>query len=276
MKFLVLSDIHDKWTYLDEMIRLAQSLDGVIFLGDLMSFRKIVPLSMENFTLLYDAANWMVAVPGNGPLPEVVNFLTSLGVNIHGDSVVFDDIGFFGVGGVSDPIELILGLREYFIRDCPKPIELNEKSIETLNIFGIYIRDGKFEVEEWDAKHIRDIEKYHSPFEHSEHEIYDFLAKGYKGITHQPLRILISHIPPYEPGLNSILPEGVSTGSKSIAHFIRTFIPSYSLSGHYHIHYEFDIDRVPCAILPAVVDDCYSIFSIDTTSKTMQIKVNKF
>ncbi|MCK4568613.1 MAG: metallophosphoesterase, partial [Candidatus Thorarchaeota archaeon] len=36
MKLLVLTDIHNCWTHLEEMISFADELDGVVFLGDLI------------------------------------------------------------------------------------------------------------------------------------------------------------------------------------------------------------------------------------------------
>jgi len=276
MKFLVLADIHDTWTYYDKMVELAESTDGVVFLGDLMILKKVSSLSLEKFELLRDAANWMVAVPGNGPLPEVVEFLTNLRINIHGSSSRIEDIGFFGVGGVSNSVDLILELRRYFIQEKPKPIELAPRSLETLAFFGIHLRDGAFEVDEWNSKKIKEMEALRSPFEHTEDEIFSLLMKGYQEIAKLDIRILISHIPPYVDGLNSKLPEGISTGSRAITRFLRTQDVSYVLSGHYHLYHEFMIDSVPCVVVPAVVDGYYSILSVNPTSGAIDVTVNKF
>ena len=256
-------------------MQLAGTYDGVIFLGDLMMYREISSVSLENFTRLREATNWMAAIPGNGPLPEVVDFLSTLGVNIHGSSAYLDDIGFFGVGGVTDSVNLILDLRRFFFEERPKPIPLAAKSLETLAYFGIHLQDGAFEVDEWDNSKVKEMEKLRGPFEHTEVEIYNFLEAGYEGIASRNLHILLSHIPPYEEGLNSILPEGVSTGSKAITRFIHTHNVSCALSGHYHIHHEFNINGIPCIVFPAVVDDDYSILSVDSKGKII-INVNKF
>ena len=47
MDVLVLADIHDTWTYLNKMLGLAKEMDGVIFLGDLMKFRKFTQESID-------------------------------------------------------------------------------------------------------------------------------------------------------------------------------------------------------------------------------------
>lgn len=276
MKFFVISDIHDNWKHLREMQQLAKSLDGVIFLGDLSLHKGISSDAFEYLSRIHEAANWMIAVPGNSAFPETLEFLDSLGMNLHGSSTLFDEIGFFGIGGGSDPVELVLDLRRYFIENSPQPIPLDQNSIETLNVFGIDIRNGRFEVKPWTVEQVQDLEKYRGPFDHCEDDIYDILSSGYRGIARLPNRILISHIPPYEPGLNALLPEGVSTGSKSIRRFILTHEISYSLSGHYHRHHEFMIDKVPCANLPAVLDDYYSIFSIDLSANEKYVEVKKF
>lgn len=276
MKFLVISDIHDNWKHLREMEQLAKSLDGVIFLGDLSLHMRISQHAFKNLSRIHEASNWMIALPGNSGTPKELEYLDILGINLHGASARFDDIGFFGIGGGSDPVELVLGLRRYFIEESPTPIELDPKSIETLNVFGIDIQNGKFEVEPWTAEQVQDLEKYHGPFDHSENEILDILSAGYRGIAQLPDHILLSHIPPYEPGLNALLPEGVSTGSKSIRRFIETHAVSYCLSGHYHRYREFLIGSVRCTNCPAVLDGFYSIFSIDTSMHEAHVEVKKF
>ena len=276
MKFLVISDIHDNWKHLREMQQLAKSLDGVIFLGDLSLHKGISLNAFENLSRIYEATNWMIALPGNSANPEELEYLDTLGINLHGTSTHLDDIGFFGIGGGSDPVELVLDLRRYFIEKSPTPIELDPKSIETLNVFGIDIRNGRFEVERWTVEQVQDLEKYRGPFDHCENEIFDILSAGYRGIAQLPYHILLSHIPPYEPGLNALLPEGVSTGSKSIRRFIETHAISYSLSGHYHRHHEFLIDSVRCTNCPAVLDGFYSIFSISASIDEAYVEVKKF
>jgi Icc-related predicted phosphoesterase len=276
MEFLVLTDIHDNWTHLDAILDIARDMSGVIFLGDLMQFREVSQESLGNFRKIFDASKWMVAVPGNGAVPEVVDFFNSLGVNVHGISKQIKEIGFFGVGGVTNPVGVVLNLREFFANKQRAAIELDPKSIETLNAFGVFVRNGIFEVEDWSPEKIEEIEKYRSPFEHTEDEVFEILLRGYEAISNLPIRVLLSHVPPYETGLNPLLPEGVSTGSKAITRFILEFRPSLVLSGHFHRDYKFTIGSVPCAILPAVKDDLYSILHFETDSQQIRIETQRF
>ncbi|MBN2228270.1 MAG: metallophosphoesterase [Candidatus Thorarchaeota archaeon] len=276
MDFLVLTDIHDEWTHFEEMFRLTSRMDGAIFLGDLMQFGEVSSESLHNFKKIRETARWMIAVPGNGPLPEVIQYLTNLGINIHGSSEQYEDIGFFGVGGVSDPVTLILELRDYFKNEQPKVIDLHPKSIETLKVFGVLIEDESFVVEDWSENEVRGLDRYHSPFEHTEDEIYQFLSMAYEPIREFPYRVLISHVPPYEFGMNSELPEGISTGSKAITRFIEEKKPSIVLSGHYHRYHEFTINDVLCIVVPAVKDGYYSILHFDSDSGRFSISTQKF
>jgi Icc-related predicted phosphoesterase len=276
MEFLVLTDIHDNWSHLDEILDMAHKVSGVIFLGDLMQTRNLTSESHDNLKKIYDASKWMVAVPGNGAVPDVIDFLNELGINVHGTSKQINEIGFFGVGGVTDPIGVVLNLRDFFRSKRYTAIELDSKSIETLNVFGIFVRNGFFEVEEWAPQQVEEIERYRSPFEHKEAEVFETLLRGHKKIINLPIRVLLSHVPPYELGLNPILPEGVSTGSKAITQFIHEFHPSLVLSGHYHRDYQFTIGSVPCVIVPAVKDRFYSILHFDDDIQQFKITTRMF
>ncbi|MHA1390475.1 MAG: hypothetical protein ACTSR9_18825 [Candidatus Thorarchaeota archaeon] len=98
MDFLVLSDIHHCWVHLEKMISIAGDFDGVIFLGDLLihdSERVVVSEDIRYFSRIYDVAKYMVGVPGNGAIPEIVEYLDDIGVSVHGKSRILADIGFF-------------------------------------------------------------------------------------------------------------------------------------------------------------------------------------
>jgi Icc-related predicted phosphoesterase len=276
MEFLVLSDIHDNWLHLDKILDTARGVSGVIFLGDLMQFRDVSPESRDNFKEIFDASKWMVAVPGNGAVSGTVHFMDSLGINVHGASKQIGEIGFFGVGGVTDPVGVVLNLREFFKTEHPAAIELNPKSMETLSVFGVFVRNGFFEVEDWPPEKIDEMEKYRSPFEHTEDEVFEILLRGHENISDLPVKVLLSHVPPYEPVFNPILPEGASTGSKAITKFILEFHPNLVLSGHYHRDYQFKIGSVPCAIIPAVKDGFYSILHFESDTRQFRIEARNF
>ncbi|MFW9961843.1 MAG: metallophosphoesterase [Candidatus Thorarchaeota archaeon] len=277
MKLLVLSDIHDNWLHLDSILDIAREASGVIFLGDLVQYGgDVSPESLDNFKQICDVSNRMMAVPGNGAEEEVVHLMDALGINVHGASRQIEEIGFFGVGGVTDPVGVVLNLREFFRTERPAAIELDSKSIETLNVFGVSIRNGFFEVEDWPPERINEMEKFRSPFEHTEDEVFEILLRGHETISSSRFRVLLSHVPPYETGLNPVLPEGVSTGSKAITKFILEFHPSLVLSGHYHIEHQFTIGSIPCAVVPAVKDGYYSILDFESKKEKFRIEARRF
>jgi len=279
MDLLVLTDIHDNWTYLEEMITLASELDGVIFLGDLLvhgTLEKHNPIAFRNFSRIHDAARFTVGVPGNSATPDIIQFLNANNFNIHGKSRVLDNVGFFGVGGTPDSVTLILELRDFFQKEILPAIKLHDKALETLSAFGVTIKDDVFVVEDWTETQVRELNQYRGPFDHTEEEIFSILTQGLQSLPECSIRVLLSHIPPYEPVLNPRFPEGVSTGSKGITKFVKEFRPSIVLSGHYHIYHEFDIDEIPCVIFPAATDGFYSILQIDQSSKEFTVKVRTF
>ncbi|TFH00704.1 MAG: hypothetical protein E4H14_19360, partial [Candidatus Thorarchaeota archaeon] len=244
MDFLVLTDIHNRWVHLETMISLAGDLDGVIFLGDLLmqgSEREAVSSAIRSFSKIHEAAKFTVGVPGNGAIPELVKCLDEIGVSVHGKSFILDDIGFFGVGGTPDTVSTVLTLRAFFKSEIRPAIELHEKALETLSVFGVTVRNDVFMIEDWSEAQVKALERFRGPFDHTEEEIHDILIQWYESMSDCSVRVLLSHIPPYEPILNPKFPEGVSTGSKGIADFIHEYRPSVVLSGHYHISHEFKI-----------------------------------
>lgn len=279
MDFLVLTDIHHSWNHLEKMISLASAVDGVIFLGDLLihgSDRDVVSVAISNFSKIYEAARYTVAVPGNGAIPEVIEYLDKLGISVHGQSRLLDDIGFFGVGGTPDTVALVVELRTFFQSEKRPAIELPSKALETLAVFGVSIRDGIFVVDDWSEMQVNLLNRFKGPFDFTEKEMHDILVQGYQSLSDCPIRILVSHSPPYEPILNPKFPEGVSTGSRGITKFVKEYQPSTVLSGHYHIFHKFKIGPVPCFIFPAVVDGFYSILNIDQSAKEYKIAVKTF
>ncbi|MFW9805445.1 MAG: metallophosphoesterase [Candidatus Thorarchaeota archaeon] len=276
MEFLVLTDIHDTWTHLRKMLRLADEMDGVIFLGDLMTFRKLTKDSKENLARIREASRWMVGLPGNGALPAVREFLNELGINLHCQGRIIDGVGFFGIGGVQETIGTILEIREFFRNEDTSGITPDEQALVTLNVFGIHRENDTFVVSDWSESDIAALEVYVSPFEHSEARISEMISSTYAHVEKASVQILLSHTPPYEPGVIAAFPLGVSTGSKAIAAFIEKNPIAFALSGHNHIHHEFLIGNTKCVIVPAVTDGFYGVLSVEPSTKNIRIKVNNF
>ena len=279
MDLLVLTDIHHNWTHLEKMISLAGDFDGVIYLGDLLkhgSTREAVSEAIRNFSKIHEAAKFTVGISGNGATREVRGHFEDLGISVHGKSHILNDIGFFGVGGTPDPVALIVALRTFFKTEIRSAIELSEKALETLEVFGVSLRNGVFVVDDWSDMQVNLLNRFRGPFEHTEEEIHDILVQGYQTISDCSVKILLSHAPPYEPIMNTKFPEGVSTGSRGITKFIQEYAPSVVLSGHYHISHEFQIGLIPCFIFPAVTDGFYSILSINQRAEEYKVTVKTF
>ncbi|MFW9892848.1 MAG: metallophosphoesterase [Candidatus Thorarchaeota archaeon] len=276
LKFLVLTDIHDTWVFLHKMLLLAGEMDGVIFLGDLMTFRKVNLDSFTNFAKIKDASNWLVGVPGNGPLPKVREYFDELGINLHCKGRTIDDIGFFGVGGVQETLGTISELREFFKNEDTSSITPNDRELETLNTFGIFFENNRFAVEDWTEARMNDMEMYTSPFEHTEERIYEILSNAFKEIEQTTTQILVSHVPPFESGIASSSPIGVSTGSKGISKFILEKNPTLSISGHSHRHHEFVIGKTRCITFPAAMNGFYGILSIEQQRNEIETSIHTF
>jgi Icc-related predicted phosphoesterase len=276
MEFLVMTDIHDTWVHINKMLRLTRELDGVLFLGDLMTFRKFNQVSIDNLIRIKDASNWTVVIPGNGPLPRVREVLDDLGINLHGKGRIIEDIGFFGVGGVQDTVKTVSEIRDFYKNEDTSDIIPDEKALETLNAFGIFYKNGLFEVEDWSASDFTALDIYTSPFEHSEERIHEILSNAFAQIEGASTKILLSHVPPHEPGVVSEFSIGVSTGSKGITKFIRENHLALSLSGHYHKYHEFRIENTECVVVPAVMNGFYAMLSVNPFTLEINTEVYKF
>lgn len=276
MEFLVLADIHDTWVHLSKMLRYAEEMDGVLFLGDLMTFRKFSPQSIDYLTKIKEASNWMVAIPGNGPLPEVRGFFDELGINLHCKGKRLNDIGFFGVGGIQETSITISEVREFFKTEDTSSLAPDNRAMETLSTFGISYENGKFVVTEWSDSDFSALDIYTSPFELSEERIHEILATAFSQIEGASIQIMLSHVPPYEPGIVPGFSIGVSTGSRAINSFLEENPVSLSLSGHYHMHHEFLVNRTRCVVISAVMNGFYGVLSIDDSSKELSTVIHKF
>ena len=276
MDFLVLSDIHESWDHLDKILEMAKQMDGVVFLGDLMKFRKANTESMDRFREIVNASNWIVAVPGNGPIPVVVDFFSEIGVSIHGSGRQLGDLGFFGVGGIPDTISLISQVRALYREGGKTEFNPDSPHLTWLNDFGIRYEKGDFVVDEWSESDYAQMERYRSPFEFPEAEIHELLTQAHKQVVKSPRRILLTHIPPYDETLFTRVQSDIPTGSKAIARFIRKNQPDLVLSGHYHEYMSFEMDGVSCVVVPAVADGYYCIMTYDNTTGCFDVISQRF
>jgi putative phosphoesterase len=82
---------------------------------------------------------------------------------------------------------------------------------------------------------------FNTPLEFAEIQIYQQLEKLMKEIEKEEIRILVTHVPPYDTKTDA-LPSGDHAGSKSVRKIIEEFQPTLNLCGH--IHEAKAIDRI--------------------------------
>lgn len=128
LRILALSDFHGRIEPLEKVKDLIASkkFDLVVISGDLTTrgplkiAQKILESLLEQLPVL--------AVPGNMDPPELANVLRQLNVNLHGEGVIIDRVGFIGAGGeinlggllneainrIRQPVQMLV-----FVTHCP-------------------------------------------------------------------------------------------------------------------------------------------------------------
>ncbi|MCP4266142.1 MAG: serine/threonine protein phosphatase [Candidatus Brocadiaceae bacterium] len=133
MKIISFGDIHEDLNKLIPLKKDLKNADLVIVTGDLTNFhgRKEAENVIEEI-MKYNEN--ILAQLGNLDQPEVNDYLTEKGINLHGNGFIRDDIGIFGVGG-SNPTPF------------NTPTEFSEDEIETFLLEGIdKIKDATFKI----------------------------------------------------------------------------------------------------------------------------------
>jgi Icc-related predicted phosphoesterase len=119
MKIVSFGDVHMATSNLSRMKEVMQDTDLVILSGDLTNFGGADDASR----VIADARDYcanILALPGNLDQPEVVGFLETEGVALHGKGLVINDVAIFGCGGSN-------------VTPFRTPMELSEQQIyETL------------------------------------------------------------------------------------------------------------------------------------------------
>jgi len=87
---------------------------------------------------------------------------------------------------------------------------------------------------------------FNTPSEYSEEQLEEFIYKGYESIKNIPIKILVSHTPPYNTALD-VVRGGVHVGSTSVRKFIEEYQPQLCLTGH--IHEAVGEDRIGSTII---------------------------
>ncbi len=133
MKIISFGDIHEDFSNLIPLKNELKSADLVIVTGDLTNFngRKEAEKVIEEI-MRYNEN--ILAQLGNLDQPEVNDYLTEKGINLHRNGFIRDDVGIFGVGG-SNPTPF------------NTPTEFSEDEIEAFLLDGIdKVRHAKFKI----------------------------------------------------------------------------------------------------------------------------------
>ena len=131
MKIISFGDIHEDLNNLTLLKNEMESADLVIVTGDLTNFngRKEAERVIDEI-MKYNEN--VLAQLGNLDQPEVNDYLTEKGINLHRNGFIRDDIGIFGVGGSN-------------LTPFNTPTEFSEDEIETFLLEGIdKVKDAKF------------------------------------------------------------------------------------------------------------------------------------
>lgn len=100
MKLFVISDIHGAIAPLLKAAPLIREADWVVVSGDITG-DKTREEAARVMACLEDQHTRILAVHGNWDRLEVNDYLEDKGYSLHGRGRIFDDIGFFGLGGSS-------------------------------------------------------------------------------------------------------------------------------------------------------------------------------
>ncbi len=98
IKILALSDIHGRTNYDRRTVNALSDADLIIIAGDITDFGGRDDASFVINEIRAINQN-VFAVPGNCDRPEVIDFLKSEGISLHGETKEFNGILFFGMGG---------------------------------------------------------------------------------------------------------------------------------------------------------------------------------
>lgn len=77
------------------------------------------------------------------------------------------------------------------------------------------------------------ITPFNTPIEFSEEELFHLAMKGYEDVALLPVKIFVSHAPPFNTAADRI-ESGIHVGSAAIRRFIEEKQPDFCLTGHIH------------------------------------------
>lgn len=140
--------------------------------------------------------------------------------------------------GGSDKAEAVLNeVRRYNSRVYALAGNLDQKDVdELLNRLGINLHAKGFLLSE-DVGIFgvggSNVTPFGTPIEYGEEEIRRFIASGYEVMKAAPVKIFVSHAPPFDTRVD-VVSSGAHVGSKAVRSFIEDAQPTLCITGHIH------------------------------------------
>jgi len=98
MKIISFGDIHEDTSNLIKIKSELEDADLIVISGDLTNYHgKAEAKKVQESIKKYNKR--LLAQYGNLDQPDVNEYLTGEGINLHGNGYVFGDVGVFGCGG---------------------------------------------------------------------------------------------------------------------------------------------------------------------------------
>jgi Icc-related predicted phosphoesterase len=133
MKIISFGDIHEDYSNLIPLKSELENADLVIVTGDLTNFNGRKEAEKVIKEIMKYNKN-ILAQLGNLDQPEVNDYLTERGINLHRNGFIRDDIGIFGVGGSN-------------LTPFNTPTEFSEDEIKTFLLDGIAkVKNAKYKI----------------------------------------------------------------------------------------------------------------------------------
>lgn len=100
MKIVSFGDVHEDTRNLIKIKPILETADLIVISGDLTNCHGKAETKKVLDAIKQYNKN-LLAQYGNMDMPEVNDYLTKEGINLHGNGYLFDDVGIFGCGGSS-------------------------------------------------------------------------------------------------------------------------------------------------------------------------------
>jgi Icc-related predicted phosphoesterase len=170
-----------------------------------------------------------------GDIHEDISYIAHItDISVASCVIVTGDLT--NVGGIEKAKEVIHHIRLYNSFIYAQAGNFDRKEVETyLNDQGMSLHGNGFIKGDIGIFGVGGSNRtpFNTPNEFDEHEMEYLILRGYNKVKDSPLKILVSHAPPFNT-LVDITKGGRHVGSKAIREFIENYQPNVCISGHIH------------------------------------------